>query len=68
MKKQLLLLAMILLPLVTSADTVEIDGICYNLITKGNAAEVKSNLQKYKGNTLDYARKSCFLRYFIRCF
>ena len=40
MKKQLLLLVMILLPMVASAEDVEIDGICYNLISKGNIAEV----------------------------
>ena len=40
MKKQLLLLVLMMLPLVGSAEAVEIDGICYNLITKGNIAEV----------------------------
>lgn len=40
MKKQLLLLVAMLLPLVVSAEDVEIDGICYNLISKGNIAEV----------------------------
>ena len=40
MKKQLLLLVMILLPMVASADAVEIDGIYYNLITKVGIAEV----------------------------
>ena len=52
MKKQLLLLVMILLPLVASADVVEIDGIYYNLIPKGNAAEVTSNPNKYTGNVV----------------
>ena len=50
MKKHLLLFAMMLLPLVASAEKVEIDGIYYNLITKGNIAEVISNPNKYKGN------------------
>ncbi len=49
MKKQLLLFAMILLPLVASADPVEINGIYYNLIPKGNIAEVTSNPNKYRG-------------------
>lgn len=40
MKKQLLLLVLMMLPLVGSAEAVEIDGICYNLISKGNIAEV----------------------------
>ena len=41
MKKTIiLLLAMFLLPMMASADSVEIDGIWYNLITKGKVAEV----------------------------
>ena len=40
MKKQLLLLAMMLLPMVASADAVEIDGIWYNLVSKAKQAEV----------------------------
>ena len=47
MKKQLLLLAMILLPMVASADAVEIDGIYYNLITKGKIAEVTKKESDY---------------------
>ena len=47
MKKQLLLLVMILLPMVASADPVEIDGIYYNLITKGKIAEVTKNPNGY---------------------
>ena len=34
-----------LLPLLVSADTVEINGIYYNLISKGNVAEVVKNPQ-----------------------
>ena len=50
MKKHLLFLFAALLPLVASAEKVEIDGIWYNLIPKGKAAEVT-----YKGdNYLDY--------------
>lgn len=40
MKKQLLLLVMMILPMVASADPVEIDGIYYNIITKTQEAEV----------------------------
>ncbi len=40
MKKSLLLLVMMLLPMVASADAVEIDGIYYNLVTKAKEAEV----------------------------
>ena len=36
---------MLMLPMVASADIVEIDGIYYNLIPKGNAVEVASNPQ-----------------------
>ena len=52
MKKQLLLLAMILLPLVASAETVEINGIYYNLVSKIQEAEVTSNPNKYTGSVL----------------
>ena len=52
MKKQLLLLVMILLPMVTSADPVEIDGIYYNLIPKGNIAEVTYNPNRYTGEVV----------------
>ncbi len=42
MKKQLLLSLLLILPLVASADAVEIDGIYYNLSTDENVAEVTS--------------------------
>ena len=50
MKKQLLLLVMMLLPMVAMADAVEIDGIYYNLIPKGKVAGVTSNPNKYSGS------------------
>ena len=52
MKKFLLLLFTALLPLVASAQTtVEIDGIWYNLISKGKVAEVTSSGgTKYSGS------------------
>lgn len=40
MKKQLLLLVVIMLPLAASAETVEIDGIFYELYSKEKIAEV----------------------------
>ena len=50
MKKQLLLLVMMLLPLVASADAVEIDGIWYNLVSKIKSAEVANKPSgKYSG-------------------
>ena len=52
MKKQLLLLAMILLPLVASSETVEINGIYYNLVSKIQEAEVTSNPNKYTGSVV----------------
>ena len=52
MKKHLLLFAMILLPLVASAEPVEIDGIYYNLVTKAKQAEVTSNPNKYTGSVV----------------
>ena len=54
MKKQLLLIVMMLLPMVAMADAVEIDGIYYNLISEGNThgAEVtyKPFDEKYSGS------------------
>ena len=49
MKQTILSFLLALLPLVASADAVEIDGIYYNLIPKGNVAEVASNLNYYTG-------------------
>ena len=49
MKKQLLLLVSLLLPLVASAAAVEIDGIYYNLISEGQQAEVTKNPSEYSG-------------------
>lgn len=43
MKKLLLLLVMMLLPMIAIADTVEIDGIYYNLVKKAKEAEVTRN-------------------------
>ena len=51
MKKHLLFLVAALATLAASAQTkVEIDGIWYNLITKGKAAEVTSGDTKYSGS------------------
>ncbi len=50
MRKQLLLLVMMLLPMVASADAVEINGIYYNLSTEEFTATVISNPQKYSGD------------------
>ena len=52
MKKQLLLLAMMLPPFLASADSTEIDGIYYNLETKTKQAEVAPNPNKYTGNVV----------------
>lgn len=50
MKKQILLLVMMLLPYLASAATVKIDGIYYNLVSKIREAEVVENPNKYEGN------------------
>ncbi len=53
MKKQILLFVLMLLPMVASADAVEINGIWYNLISKAKQAEVTSNPNteiKYTGS------------------
>lgn len=49
MKKHLLLAILILLPLVASADAVEIDGLYYNLNVENQTAEVTKNPNKYSG-------------------
>ena len=41
-----------MLPLVASADAVEINGIYYNLISKAKQAEVTSNPNKYTGSVV----------------
>ena len=52
MKKQLITLIAMLLPMLASADAVEIDGIYYNFIPKGKVAEVTSNPNKYHGEVV----------------
>ncbi|MBP5338177.1 MAG: leucine-rich repeat domain-containing protein [Prevotella sp.] len=49
MKKLLFTLVTLLLPLISSADSVLIDGIYYNLIAKAREAEVIQNPNKYTG-------------------
>ena len=50
--KKLLLFLFMLVPVVASADPVEIDGIWYNLIPKAKKAEVTSGTTKYTGNVV----------------
>ncbi len=51
MKKQLLLLVLLLLPMVAFSVEVEIDGINYNIIAKGQLADViKKSSGSYSGN------------------
>lgn len=52
MRKLSLLILMVLLPMMASADKVEIDGIYYNLITKAKEAEVTSNPNLYSGDVI----------------
>ena len=54
MKKQFCLLLALLLPMMVTANAVEINGICYNLIQKGDSylAEVTSNPNHYVGNII----------------
>ena len=49
MKKIYLLFLLIFLPLLASADAVEINGIYYNLVSKAKIAEVTKNPNKYSG-------------------
>ena len=52
MKKIALLLAVLLLPMVASAEKVEIGGIYYNLVAKANAAEVMESPNGYTGSVV----------------
>ena len=52
MKKQLLLLVMMLLPMMAMSDAVEIDGIYYNLTSEPQVAEVTYNPNKYTGSVV----------------
>lgn len=49
MKKQILLFILMLLPMIASADAVEINGIYYNLIEKAKVVEVTVNPNNYSG-------------------
>jgi len=51
MKHYFLSILLMILPVVAWADAVEIDGIWYNLITKGKAAEVTKNPSDQNGGT-----------------
>ena len=52
MRKHLLLFLMMMLPMVASADAVEIDGIYYNLVTKAKVAVITTNPNKYSGSVI----------------
>lgn len=52
MKKLLLSFCLIILPMLASADAVEINGIYYILETNNKTAEVTSNPNKYKGEII----------------
>lgn len=53
MKKLTILFFIMILPMVAWAYTVKIDGIYYNLISKGNIAEVtRISGEKYSGNVV----------------
>ena len=50
MRKSILLFILMLMPLL--ANAVEIDGICYNLVSKFKTAEVTQNPNKYSGKVV----------------
>ncbi len=52
MKKSILFLLFAIVPIMLWADPVEINGIYYNLIEKGNFAEVTKNPNKYTGSVV----------------
>ena len=49
MKKSLFTILLALLPILASADAVEINGIYYNLVKKAKTAEVTGNPNEYSG-------------------
>ena len=50
--KRALLLILVFLPILASADAVEIDGIYYNLNSDAQTAEVTNNPNKYDGDVV----------------
>lgn len=52
MKQVLLSFLLTLLPMLASAETVEIDGIWYNLVAKAKEAEVTKNPNTYSGDVV----------------
>ena len=52
MKQTFLAILLMLLPMLASADAVEIDGIWYNLVAKAKEAEVTKNPNKYSGDVI----------------
>lgn len=50
MKKILVIFVFTMLPMLAFSEIVEIDGICYNLLPKGNAAEVAAKSGGYSGD------------------
>ena len=52
MKKFSLFILMMLLPMLASADAVEVKGICYNLSTEDNTAEVTYGQPTYSGEVI----------------
>ena len=52
MRQTFLSILLMLLPMMASADAVEIGGIWYNLVPKAKEAEVASNPNKYSGDVV----------------
>ena len=77
MKKIYVLFLLALLPILASADPVEINGICYNLVKKTKKAEVTSHPNHYSGkvvipkmvtyNSVKYSVTSIGVRAFENC-
>ena len=77
MKQAILFFLLVFLPILASADKVEIDGICYKLIPEGNEAEVVEKIDGYNGNIIipakvihegvEYSVKSIGVQAFWKC-
>ncbi len=57
MKKLILFFLLMLVPMVTSADAIEIDGIYYKLIVKGKVAEVTKKTSGYYAGDIVIPKK-----------
>ena len=66
MRKLLFLLILTILPLLASAETVEIDGIYYNLNAEAKTAEVTKNPNEYSGIPSETSEDGSQTNYYLK--